>query len=85
MRIATFFGVQIVLLIGIVFTITNRLGGNVVKTAIPLFAGVAAAAAFLLPDPTPMLVASQMNADFGWMILIGVCATIPAMLIAGPL
>lgn len=32
-----------------------------------------------------MLVASQMNADFGWMILIGICAAIPAMLIAGPL
>ncbi|MDR5611539.1 MAG: gluconate transporter [Arsenophonus sp.] len=78
-----FFDVAIVLLIGIVFTITNRLGGNVVKTAIPLFAGVAAAAAFLLPGPTPMLVAFQMNADFGWMILIGVCAAIPAMLIAG--
>lgn len=80
-----FFDVAIVLLIGIVFTITNRLGGNVVKTAIPLFAGVAAAAAFLLLGPTPMLVASQMNADFGWMILIGICAAIPAMLIAGPL
>lgn len=80
-----FFDVAIVLLIGIVFTITNRLGGNVVKTAIPLFAGVAAAAAFLLPGPTAMLVASQMNADFGWMILIGICAAIPAMFIAGPL
>lgn len=85
MCIATFFDVATVLLIGIVFTITNRLGGNVVKTAIPLFTGVAAAAAFLLPGPTPMLVASQMNADFGWMILIGICAAIPAMLIAGPL
>ena len=80
-----FFDVSIVLLIGIVFTITNRIGGNVVKTAIPLFAGVAAAATFLLPGPTPMLVASQMNADFGWMILIGICAGIPGMLIAGPL
>ncbi|VEB04047.1 Low-affinity gluconate/H+ symporter GntU [Klebsiella pneumoniae] len=41
------------------------------KLVIPLFAGVAAAAAFLLPGPAPMLLASQMHADFGWMILIG--------------
>ena len=26
-----------------------------------------------------------MNADFGWMILIGLCAAIPGMIIAGPL
>ncbi len=32
-----------------------------------------------------MLLASQMNADFGWMILIGLCAAIPGMIIAGPL
>ncbi|HFR7184771.1 TPA: gluconate:H+ symporter, partial [Shigella sonnei] len=47
--------------------------------------GVAAAAAFLVPGPAPMLLASQMNADFGWMILIGLCAAIPGMIIAGPL
>ncbi|WP_028452327.1 gluconate transporter [Chitinilyticum aquatile] len=80
-----FFDVAIVLLIGVVFAVARRTGGNVVKLAIPLFAGVAAAAAFLLPGPTPMLLASQMNADFGWMILIGLAAAIPGMLLAGPL
>jgi predicted metal-binding membrane protein len=34
---------------------------SVVKLVIPLFAGVAAAAAFLLPGPAPMLLASQMH------------------------
>jgi len=32
-----------------------------------------------------MLLAAQMHADFGWMILLGLCAAIPGMLIAGPL
>lgn len=71
-----FFDVAIVLLIGVVFAVARRTGGNVVRLAIPLFAGVAAAACFLLPGPTPMLLADQMNADFGWMILIGLCAAI---------
>lgn len=50
-----------------------------------VFAGVAAAASFLLPGPVPMLLASQMKADFGWMIAIGLVAAVIGMLIAGPL
>ncbi|TNH44915.1 gluconate transporter [Photorhabdus luminescens] len=80
-----FFDVAIVLLIGVAFAVARRTGGNVVKLVIPLFAGVAAAAAFLLPGPAPMLLASQMNVDFGWMILIGISAAIPGMLLAGPI
>ncbi len=80
-----FFDVAIVLLIGVVFAVARRTGGNVIKLAIPLFAGVAASAAFLLPGPTAMLLASQMNADFGWMILLGLAAAIPGMILAGPI
>lgn len=80
-----FFDVAVVLLIGVVFAVARRTNGNVVKLAIPLFAGVAAAAAFLVPGPVPMMLASQMGADFGWMILIGLSAAIPGMLLAGPI
>ena len=73
------------LLISVAFSMARHTGTNLVKLVIPLFAGVAAAAAFLLPGPAPMLLASQMHADFGWMILIGLCAAIPGMIIAGPL
>lgn len=80
-----FFDVAIVLLIGLAFALVRRTGQGTTKFAVSLFAGVAASAAFLLPGPTPMLLASQMGADFGWMILIGLCAAIPGMLLAGPL
>ena len=80
-----FFEVAIVLLISIAFAVARRTNDNMVKLVIPLFAGVAAAAAFVLPGPAPMLLASQVHADFGWMILLGLCAAIPGMLIAGPL
>lgn len=80
-----FFEVAIVLLISIAFAVARRTNDNLVKLVIPLFAGVAASAAFLIPGPAPMLLASQMHVDFGWMILLGVCAAIPSMLIAGPL
>ncbi|VFP82784.1 gluconate transporter [Candidatus Erwinia haradaeae] len=80
-----FFEVAVVLLITIVSSVVHRTGNNLVKLVIPLFAGVSAASAFLLPGPTPMLVALQMHADLGWMILLGVGAAIPSMLIAGPI
>ena len=71
-----FFEVAVVLLISVAFSMARHTGTNLMKLVIPLFAGVAAAAAFLLPGPAPMLLASQMHADFGWMILIGLCAAI---------
>jgi Gnt-I system low-affinity gluconate transporter len=80
-----FFDVAIVLLIGIVFAVSRRAHTNVVKLAVPLFAGVAASACFLLPGPVPMLLAAQMKADFGSMIAIGLVAAIIGMLVAGPL
>ncbi|VFP78387.1 Low-affinity gluconate transporter [Candidatus Erwinia haradaeae] len=79
-----FFEVAVVLLISIAFAVANRTGENLVKLVIPLFAGVAAAAAFLVPGPAPMLLASQMHVDLSWMLLLGLCAAIPGMLIAGP-
>lgn len=79
-----FFEVAVMLLIGVVFAVARRTDGNMVKLLMPLFAGVAAAAAFLLPGPTPMLLASQMHADFGWMIALGLAAAVPGMLLAGP-
>jgi len=60
----------IVLLLGVAFSMARHTGTNLLKLIIPLFAGVAAAAAFLLPGPAPMLLASHMYADFGWMILL---------------
>lgn len=80
-----FFEVAVVLLISIAYAVGRRTKDNRVKLVIPLFAGVAAAAAFVLPGPAPMLVASQMHADYGWMILLGLTAAIPGMIIAGPL
>ncbi|STQ08653.1 low affinity gluconate transporter [Enterobacter cloacae] len=45
-----FFEVAVVLLISVAFSMARHTGTNLVKLVIPLFAGVAAAAAFLLPD-----------------------------------
>jgi len=80
-----FFDVAVVLLIGVAFAIVRRGGGSTVKIGIALLAGIATCQAFLIPAPGPILVASQLGADFGYMLLFGVLASIPAMILAGPL
>lgn len=80
-----FFDVAVVLLIGIAFAIVRRGGGSVVKIGIALLAGIATCQAFVIPAPGPVLVASQLGADFGYMILFGLITSIPALILAGPL
>ncbi|MFM2486271.1 gluconate transporter [Celerinatantimonas yamalensis] len=80
-----FFDVAVVLLIGLVFAIVRRKGGSMVKIGIALLAGIASCQAFLIPAPGPILVASQLHANFGYMILFGLLAGIPAMILGGPI
>ena len=48
-------------------------------------AGLAVGHAFIPPTPGPVLVASMLGVDLGWVILIGIfCGTI-AMIVAGPI
>lgn len=80
-----FFDVAVVLLIGIAFAVVRRGGGSVVKIGIALLAGIATCQAFLIPAPGPILVASQLHADFGYMIMFGLLASVPAMIFGGPI
>ncbi|MFO6425884.1 hypothetical protein ACLBOM_04670 [Escherichia coli] len=79
-----FFKAAIVLLISVAFSMARHTGTNLVKLVIPLFAGVAAAAGSA-SGPAPMLLASQMNADSGWMIRDWPVCGNSGMIIAGPL
>lgn len=80
-----FFDVAVVLLIGIAFAVVRKGGGSVIKIGIGLLAGIASCQAFLIPAPGPILVASELGADYGYMILFGLLAGIPAMLLGGPI
>lgn len=80
-----FFDVAVVLLIGVVFAVVRKSKDSVVKLGIALLAGIATCQAFLIPAPGPILVASQLGADFGYMIMIGLAASVPAMILAGPM
>lgn len=80
-----FFDAGLIILIPLAFSLAKRTKKSSLFYAIPLLAGLAVGHAFIPPTPGPVLVATMLNVELGWVILIGIfCGTI-AMIVAGPL
>ncbi|MFC3885453.1 gluconate:H+ symporter [Bacillus songklensis] len=83
--IPVFFDVGFVVLVPIVYRLTQKTGRSLLYYGIPLFAGLAVTHSFIPPTPGPIVVADLIGADLGWVILFGTIAGVPAMIAAGPL
>lgn len=81
--IPVFFDVALVLFIPLVYSLVERSGRSLLYYAIPLLAGIAVAHACIPPTPGPVAVAALIGADLGWVILFGLIAGIPAVLVGG--
>lgn len=75
-----FFDAGLIILIPLAFSLAKRTNRSSLFYAIPLLAGLAVGHAFIPPTPGPVLVATMLNVDLGWVILVGVCCGIFAML-----
>ncbi len=82
--IPVFFDVGLILLFPLVQALARRAGKPAIYFGLPLLAGLATAHAFIPPTPGPVAVAEILSADLGLVIICGLVAGIPAMLIAGP-
>ncbi|WP_209347172.1 gluconate:H+ symporter [Pontixanthobacter sp. CEM42] len=83
--IPVFFDVGLILLIALVRAIAKRAAKPAIAFGLPLLAGLAAGHAFIPPTPGPVAVADILGAPLGLVILCGLAAGIPAMLVAGPI
>ncbi|NQD68602.1 gluconate transporter, partial [Bacillus haikouensis] len=83
--IPVFFDVGFIILVPIVYGLAKKTGKSLFYYGIPLLAGLAVTHSFIPPTPGPIAVADLIGADLGWVILFGVIAGIPSMIIAGPL
>jgi len=81
--IPVFFDVGLIILIPLVYGLTQRTGRSLLYYAMPLAAGLAIGHSYIPPTPGPVAVASLLGADLGWVILFGVLAGIPAMILGG--
>ena len=80
-----FFDAGLIILIPLAFSLAKRTGRSVLYYAIPLLAGLAVGHAFIPPTPGPVLVATMLGVDLGWVILVGILCGIFAMIVAGPI
>lgn len=83
--IPVFFDAGLIILIPIAFSLAKRTGKSSLYYVIPLLAGLAVGHAFIPPTPGPILVASMLGVDLGWVILIGIVCGIVSMIVAGPI
>ncbi|UOQ94547.1 GntP family permease [Halobacillus shinanisalinarum] len=83
--IPVFLDVAFVILVPILYSLTQRTGKSLLFYGIPLLAGLAVTHSFVPPTPGPIAVASLLGANIGWVILFGLLAGIPAAIIAGPI
>ena len=79
-----FFDAGLIILIPLAFSLAKRTKRSSLFYAIPLLAGLAVGHAFIPPTPGPILVATMLEVELGWVILVGVCCGIFSMIVAGP-
>lgn len=79
-----FFDAGLIILIPLAFSLAKRTNRSSLFYAIPLLAGLAVGHAFIPPTPGPVLVATMLNVDLGWVILVGIFCGICSMIVAGP-
>ena len=82
--IPVFFDAGLIILIPLAFSLAKRTKKSSLFYAIPLLAGLAVGHAFIPPTPGPVLVATMLNVELGWVVLVGVCCGFFAMIVAGP-
>ncbi len=83
--IPIFFDVGFIILVPIIYALARDTKRSLLYYAIPLLAGLAVTHSFIPPTPGPVAVADILNAQLGWVILMGTILGIPVAIIAGPL
>jgi gluconate:H+ symporter, GntP family len=78
-----FFGVGILLLVPIVFTLARSTGIPVLVLAIPLVAGLSTSHCLVPPHVGPMVAIEKLNADVGKTILYSLLIGFPAAVVIG--
>jgi len=83
--IPVFFDVAFIILAPIIYSLQKTSGKSLLLYALPLLAGLAITHSFIPPTPGPVAVAEIINADLGWVILVGLIVGLPTAFISGPI
>jgi len=81
--IPVFFDVAFIILIPVIYALQKKSNQSLLHYAIPLLSGLAITHAFIPPTPGPIAVAEILEVNLGWVMLAGIIAGIPAMVVSG--
>ena len=81
--IPVFVEVGFVLLVPLVFVVAKEAGISRLKIGIPLATSLMVVHCILPPHPAATAIAGTLHADIGTVILLGLCAAVPSVLVGG--
>ncbi len=82
--IPLFYNAGFIIVIPLIFSITQSTKLPVLYLAIPMLSALSVAHGYLPPHPSPVAIASDLNADLGKTLLLGILVSVPAIALAGP-
>jgi gluconate:H+ symporter, GntP family len=78
-----FFDAGLIVFLPIVFSVAKRLGGSVLKYALPVAASFSVMHAFVPPHPGPVAAAGLIGADVGLVLVFGLLVGLPTWFLGG--
>ncbi|MGW6376109.1 GntT/GntP/DsdX family permease [Rhodococcus sp. NPDC055112] len=82
--IPLFFEVGLVMMMPVIFAVWRKSGGSILRTGVPVLAGLSVLHALVPPHPGPLAAVASLNADLGQTLLYGLIVAVPTAIIAGP-
>jgi gluconate:H+ symporter, GntP family len=80
-----FFEIGLVLLMPVIYLVARRSQQSLITVGIPALAGLSAMHGLVPPHPGPLVAISNLHADLGITLALGVMVAIPTVIVAGPL
>ena len=80
-----FFEIGLVLLMPVIYLVSRRSQLSLIAVGIPALAGLSAMHGLVPPHPGPLTAISNLHADLGVTLALGVAVAVPTVIIAGPL
>jgi GntP family gluconate:H+ symporter len=80
-----FFEIGLVLLMPVIYLVARRSQLSLITVGIPALAGLSAMHGLVPPHPGPLVAISNLHADLGITLALGVAVAVPTVIVAGPL
>ena len=83
--IPLYYNAGFIILVPLVFMLAKKTGLPLLYIAIPMAASLSTTHCFLPPHPGPVVLINAFKANLGQTLIYGICISIPAVIIAGPI